>query len=84
MVNKGSRLIFDMIEEDIIFNSTMSMDLNPLPSNDFEWQDSVISINGVSKKNLKFSEDPGEGVVYHPNHLDQGIWLVNLDDVQVN
>ena len=70
---KGRRLIFDLLEEDVIFNATMQMDLNPISGVQIENDEdmsapSYIHINGIHGKNIKYSEDPGEGVVYIQNH----------------
>ena len=65
---KGRRLIFDLLEEDVIFNMTMQLDLNPISgvtANDEEMMSpSYIHLNGIHKENIKYSEDDDNGVVY--------------------
>jgi len=48
----GRRLIYDLLEEDVIFNMTMQMDLNPDQGiqNDQEmWAASYLHLNGIHK-----------------------------------
>ena len=85
---KGRRLIFDLLEEDVIFNMTMQLDLNPISgvtANDEEMMSpSYIHLNGIHKENIKYSEDDDNGVVYIQNHQDDGKWLISIDDATVN
>jgi hypothetical protein len=50
---KGRRLIFDLMEEDVIFNLTMQMDLNPIggvTANDQDmYSPSYLHLNGIHK-----------------------------------
>lgn len=85
---KGKRIIFDLFEEDVIWNMTMQMDLNPLSGVTANDQDmfspSYIHINGIHGSNIKYFGDEGNGVVYIQNHQDDGKWLISIDDAQIN
>ena len=70
-----------MFAEYLIFNMTMQFDLNPISEG---MPPSFIHINGIHKENMKYADEPGDGVVYIPNHQDDGEWLITLDDFKVS
>ena len=55
---KYRRLIFDLWNEDVTFEQTLQIDLNPLPKDEEPWIDSSITINGINNRNLKFLDIP--------------------------
>ena len=84
MPNLSNQRIVNLFDyEDILSNSTIMFDFN-FPSKLFvsveETPKSHVFFNGIDKKKIKYVAEPGQGVVWYNNTLNNSWWQFNITD----
>ena len=75
------RLIYSLNQEDVIWRYAVQLDLNIFQAvyKDLDFTgESYLTLNGIDKKNILYSDDDTDGFVFFDNKAQESKWLLYI------